>query len=310
MAILLVDELTKRYRNGTLANDNLSLAVEPGEVYALLGPNGAGKTTLVRQVLGLLKPTSGRIHVDGVDVVADPKYARRAIGFLPQAQFAMEAIQVGELVYGIARLRGLDAGEARRRTDELLDELDLGPFRGTQLRSASGGIRRLAAFATAVVGHARFLVLDEPTNDVDPVRRQLLWSRLAAFRREGTTVLLVTHNLAEAERVIDRFAIIDHGRILREGTPAALRSLVTDRLRLEVTTTEAFGGAHPALQPDPATPGAYLFDHSDLAAVSAWVQAAHESGELVDFRIGPPTLDDIYTVTVGDPRREAVGAAK
>src|SRR5665647_3631693 len=106
MSILAVDDLCKRYRNGTVANDCISLALEPGEVYGLLGPNGAGKTTLVRQVLGLLKPTSGSIAVDGVDVVANPGYARERIGFLPQGQFDMQAVKVDEFIEMVGRLRG------------------------------------------------------------------------------------------------------------------------------------------------------------------------------------------------------------
>lgn len=298
MAVLDVQDLVKRYRNGTVANDGLTLSVDAGEVFGLLGPNGAGKTTLVRQVLGLLRPTSGSVHVNGVDIVDKPEYARETIGFLPQGQFTMDAIHVDELIYGVARLRGLSRTEARRRTDELIELLDLGPFRKTQMRSASGGVRRLASFATAIIGDSRFLVLDEPTNDIDPVRRQLLWTTIARLGAEGATVLLVTHNLAEAERVIDRFAIIDQGRILRQGTPASLRSLVSDRLRLEVVAVGEIE-VHPALTADSATKGSYLFAPEDLQPISAWLQELRQAGQLLDFRISPPSLDDIYTATVG-----------
>lgn len=303
MALLEISHLTKRYRSGTLANDDLSLAVAPGEVYGLLGPNGAGKTTLVKQVLGLLRPTSGTVVFDGVDTVANPAYARRNIGFLPQGQFNMEGARVGEMIEGVARLRGLGAREARERTAALIDQLDLGPFRNTSLIAASGGVQRLTGFATAIVGGARFLVLDEPTNDVDPVRRQLLWDVLLRLRGDGLTVLLVTHNLAEAERSLDRFAVIDHGRILQQGTPAALRSLVTDRLRLELTLA-GHVAPHPALEADGGN--AYLLPHDQLPAVSAWLTSLRRSGQLLDFRLGPPTLDDIYRAAVmgNDARRE------
>lgn len=299
MASLAVRDLVKRYGSGTLANDNLSLKLEAGEVYGLLGPNGAGKTTLVRQVLGLLRPTSGSIHVDGHDVVADPGYARRSIGFLPQAQFTMDSLHVDEFISGIARLRGLDRAAAQRRTENLLERLELAEFRHTQMMAASGGIRRMAGFAAAIVGGGRLLVLDEPTNDVDPVRRQLLWNIIDELGRDGATVLLVTHNLAEAERVIDRFAIIDEGRILREGTPGALRSVVTDRLRLELTTTAPVD-PHPMLETEGG--GVYLFDEDDLGIVSDWLAGLRAEGLLTDFRIGPPTLDDIYTAVA--TRRE------
>jgi ABC-2 type transport system ATP-binding protein len=305
MAVLAVSHLSKRYRSGTLANDDLDLSIARGEVYGLLGPNGAGKTTLVRQVLGLLRPTSGTIAVEGVDIVANPAYARRNIGFLPQGQFHMDGARVGEMIEGVARLRGLRGREAKRRTERLVEQLDLGPFLGTSLMAASGGVQRLAGFATAVVGAARFLVLDEPTNDVDPVRRQLLWNVIAGLRREGTTVLLVTHNLAEAERVLDRFAIIDRGRILLEGTPAGLRTLVTDRLRLEMTLAGPVE-PHPALEAEPGEAAVFLLDPEHLQEVSGWLAGLRASGNLLDFRIGPPSLEDIYHAAVnGSARRVA-----
>lgn len=302
--VLDVRNLVKRYRNGTVANAGISLAIEAGEIYGLLGPNGAGKTTLVGQVLGLLRPTSGMIYVDGVDVVADPGYARRVIGLLPQSQVGMEAIHVDELIYSIGKLRGLDRAAARTRTEELIDRLRLGEFRHTQMRSTSGGVRRLAGFAAAVIAESRILVLDEPTNDVDPVRRQVLWEVVDELGQRGTTILLVTHNLAESERFIDRLAIIDRGRILSEGSPTSLRTLVTHRLRLELTTVNGFM-PHPALSPEPGAEKNYLFDRADLAVVSEWLSQLQREGEVLDFRIGPPTLEDIYTAAVNG-RREVV----
>lgn len=300
MAILEIHDLVKRYGSGTLANDHISLTLEPGEVYGLLGPNGAGKTTLVRQLLGLLRPTSGSIAVEGVDVVAHPGYARQRIGFLPQAQLDLQSLHIDELIRYAARLRGMPGAEADRRTDEVIERLDLGDYRKTTLHAASGGVRRLAGFAATIVGDTRLLVLDEPTNDVDPLRRQLLWNTIAEERRAGATVLLVTHNLAEAERVIDRLAIIDGGRIIREGTPSSLRSVVTDQLRLEFTATTPVT-PHPALSVDGAAGESYLFKQYDLGEVGAWLNTMHDSGKIADFRIGPPSLDDIYAVVVRSP---------
>ncbi|MGH2632182.1 MAG: ABC transporter ATP-binding protein [Tepidiformaceae bacterium] len=301
--VLEVRDLRKQYRGGTLANAGISLALQAGEVYGLLGPNGAGKTTLVRQVLGLLRPTSGSIYVDGIDVVANPGFARRSIGFLPQGQFDLQSLHVDELIYSVATLRGLSRHAARERCEALIEQLDLTDFRSTSMHAASGGIRRMAGFAAAIAGDARLLVLDEPTNDVDPIRRQLLWNTIADLGRSGTTVLLVTHNLAEAERVIDRLAIIDGGRILREGTPASLRSVVTEQLHLDITLAGDVA-PHPALLTDPSGAGRYLFDQRDLAAVSSWLTSLRDGGLLLDFRIGPPTLDDIYAVAVGQKAEE------
>ena len=304
--VLAVESLVKRYRNGTLANDGISLQLHPGEIYGLLGPNGAGKTTLVRQVLGTLRPTSGSITLDGIDVVRDPAHARRNIGFLPQGQFDMLSLRVGELIEYSARLRGVAKHDARAATERLIDQLDLAPFRNTAMHAASGGVRRLAGFAAAVAAPARLLVLDEPTNDVDPLRRQLLWNAIGELGAAGATVLLVTHNLAEAERFIDRLAIIDGGKIIREGAPASLRTLVTDRLRLELSLSGPVT-PHHALTPERDSDSIFLFEQRDLMPVSAWVHALREAGLLGDFRIGPPTLDDIYTAAVSPSRQlEAV----
>jgi ABC-type multidrug transport system ATPase subunit len=305
--VLAITDLVKRYRNGTLANGGISLSLCPGEIFGLLGPNGAGKTTLVRQVLGMLRPTSGSITLDGHDVIDKPGLARKHIGFLPQGQFDLQSLQVGELIEYSARLRGADARTARQRRDELVGQLDLGSFVKTSMHAASGGVRRLAGFAAAIATPARLLVLDEPTNDIDPLRRQLLWNAIGELGREGATVLLVTHNLAEAERFIDRLAIIDGGKIVREGTTASLRSLVTDRLRLELTLTGAVT-PHRALIAERDEPGLYLFEQRDLPAVSSWLSAVREAGLLADFRIGPPSLDDIYTAVVAAPR-ELVAAS-
>jgi ABC-type multidrug transport system ATPase subunit len=302
---LEITHLTKRYRGGTLANDDLSLAVEPGQVYGLLGPNGAGKTTLVRQVLGLLRPTSGSIRVTGVDVVADPGHARRTIGFLPQAQFNFESVRIGEFIQSIGRLRGLDAAEARRQTDALIDRLDLGAFRKTTMVQASGGVKRLAGFAAAVIGDSRLLVLDEPTNDVDPVRRMQFWQMLRDLGDQGTTILLVTHNLAEADRALDRLAIIDGGRIVREGSPAGLRAALSSRLRLDLTAREELA-PHPALIADPAGRGRFHFEEAHLSAVTGWLTELRRLGIILDYRIGPPSLDDIYVASLAAPELEPV----
>jgi ABC-type multidrug transport system ATPase subunit len=308
MNAITIRDLTKRYRSGTLANDGVSLSLAPGEVYGLLGPNGAGKTTLVRQVLGLLKPTAGTIEVNGVDVVADPSYARRNIGFLPQGQFDMLAIRVHELIYNVAKLRGLSRHDARSRTEALIERLELAPFRNVSMHSASGGVRRLAGFAAAVAGGSKLLVLDEPTNDVDPIRRQQLWSLIAEMGQQGTTVLLVTHNLSEAERVIGRLAIIDGGRIIQEGTPSSMRSLVSERLRLEITANGRVF-PHGALSADPHANGAYMFEQHNLADVSAWLVVQRRTGAVLDFRISPPDLDAIYIAALnGNPGKECVSA--
>ena len=251
-ALLEVRHLTKQYRGGLLANDDLSLDVRAGEVFGLLGPNGAGKTTLVSQVLGLLRPTSGQVLLDGVDVVARPEVARASCSYQPQGSAPLEGLTPVEAVELTGRLRGGDRAAVRRRTAELLTALDLDSWRDRQV-PLSGGVARLVSFCLAAVHPVRLAVLDEPTNDVDPLRRKLLWEQVRRLADTGTAVLLVTHNVAEAERCVDRLAIVDHGRVQVSGTPAALKGELGGALRLELALEP--GTPEPELpESDPTAP--------------------------------------------------------
>jgi ABC-2 type transport system ATP-binding protein len=220
---LEIENLEKSYRRGVRASDGISLTAEAGEVFGLLGHNGAGKTTLVSQVVGLLRPDAGTIRIDGRDAVADPGFARVACSIQPQATLPISGLTPNQAVELLGRLRGGSAASVRQRREELFEALDIGEWRATDGERLSGGVKRLVSFCMAAVTPGRIVILDEPTNDVDPVRRRLLWRQVRALAAEGSTVLLVTHNVAEAEGAVDRLAILDHGRLLAEGTPALLR---------------------------------------------------------------------------------------
>jgi len=311
-ALLLdVRDLTKQYRGGVLANDGLSLDVRAGEVFGLLGPNGAGKTTLVAQVLGLLTPTSGQILLDGVDVARHPEAARKACSYQPQGSAPLEGVTPVEAVELTGRLRGGDRATVRRRTSELLTALDLDPWRN-RVVPLSGGVARLVSFCMAAVHPVRLAVLDEPTNDVDPLRRKLLWEQVRALADSGTGVLLVTHNVAEAERCVDRLAIVDHGRVQASGTPAALKAGLGGALRLEMTLEVG--------RPVPHLPGyltsAVVAGHrvvtqaalDDAGAAVTWAREAQEAGVIAEFQLSPASLEDVYVRSVG-PTEEDEHAA-
>lgn len=221
--LLEIDNLTKIYRRGTRANDGVSLRVDAGQVLGLLGHNGAGKTTLLNQVVGLAKPTAGTIRIDGRDPVADPTMARRACSLQPQAQAPLEGVTPRQAIETLARIRGAGRRRACTRTEELLAALDIEEWAGTTGERLSGGVRRLTAFGMAAAEPGRVVMLDEPTNDVDPVRRRLLWEQVRALGAAGCAVVLVTHNVVEAERAVEHLAILDQGRVVARGTPAELR---------------------------------------------------------------------------------------
>jgi ABC-2 type transport system ATP-binding protein len=295
--LLEIDQLTKHYRRRKVANDGISLSVEAGEVFGLLGPNGAGKTTLIGQVLGLLRPTSGAIRIDGVDVVAHPVVARQACSYQPQTTAPVDNVSPRDAVELVGRIRGGAPADVRARATALLAALDLGEWEASP-RPLSGGVARLVAFCMAAVVPGRVVILDEPTNDVDPLRRRLLWQQVRALADGGAAVLLVTHNVLEAERCVDRLAIIDHGRVQAIGTPAVLKTELGASLRMELTLEP--GVDVPGGPPFPAATtsvGRRLFVDvgvGDLTDAVTWAQGLQDWGTVAEFAVGPASLEDVY----------------
>ncbi|HWC14239.1 MAG TPA: ABC transporter ATP-binding protein [Actinomycetota bacterium] len=220
-ALLSIRGVSKIYQRGIVANDDVSLELEAGQIYGLLGPNGAGKTTLVSQILGLAQPTSGSIHVEGVDVTRKSVVARKACSYQPQTNAPIEGLTPREAIELVGRIRGATRVDVRRRAEELMDTLQIVEWADKQI-PLSGGVGRLTSFCMAAVAPGRICVLDEPTNDVDPLRRKLLWKQVRFLADAGSAVLLVTHNVLEAERSVNRLGIMSGGRLVVQGTPESL----------------------------------------------------------------------------------------
>ena len=302
--LLEVEGLTKRYRRGaTPANDAVNLNVEAGQVYGLLGHNGAGKTTLVNQIVGLIRPDSGSIRIDRHDVVADPGFARRLCSIQPQSQVPIDGLTPRQAIEALGRLRGGDRRVVASRTAALIEYLDLGEWRDADGARLSGGVKRLVSFCMAAVEPGRVVILDEPTNDVDPVRRRLLWAQVRALAAEGAAVLLVTHNVIEAERSVDRLAVLDHGRVLTEGTPAELKAGIADDLRLELVLDPEAGAIETPQFAGPHT----VVGNRIVATVpermageaAAWARDLRRNGRIEEFSVSPATLEDAYVALVG-----------
>jgi len=216
--------LVKRYRgNGPKANAGLTVEVPAGQVVAMLGPNGAGKTTLANQVVGLLKPDAGTIEVDGVDAVAHPAQARRLTSLQPQGNVPLRGLSPRSAIALAGGMRGGSKAAVRRRSEELISALNLEPWAARRADQLSGGVARLTSFCLAAVVPGRLVILDEPTNDVDPARRQALWRLITDLAHQaGAGVLVATHNLAEAETAADQVIVVGQGKVLASGTPAEL----------------------------------------------------------------------------------------
>ena len=307
MAVLELRGVTKQYRKGPLANQDVSLDVESGEVFGLLGPNGAGKTTLVSQILGLVRPTAGTISIDGLDVVRHPDVSRRLCSYQPQSTVPIEGLSPREAIELSGRIRGAPTADVRQRAGELLDALDLRPWEH-RTHGLSGGVGRLAAFCMAAVVPGRVVILDEPTNDVDPLRRKLLWQQVRALADGGSAVLLVTHNVLEAERCVDRLAIVDNGRVVSTGTPAALKAELRAPLRVElVLEPGAAAPAGPGFAGPAVTVGRRVYVDvalDDVGAAVAWAKAQQDGRTVAEFSLGPASLEDVYVRRFGPDETE------
>ncbi len=214
-------DLVKRY--GALeAVRGISFEVAPGEIVGFLGPNGAGKTTAVRMVSCFLPPTSGTALVYGLDVRTEPRRVKRLLGVCPQENNLDPDFDVLTNLLVYARYFGMDRGVARGRALALLEQMALSDRVGSPVETLSGGMRRRLILARALLNEPRVLVLDEPTTGLDPQARHAIWTRVRALRAAGTTVLLTTHYMEEAAHLCDRIVLVDGGRILLTGAPAAL----------------------------------------------------------------------------------------
>ncbi len=297
--------LTKSYNHGQVLH-GVDLCVAPGTVVSLLGPNGAGKTTMVRILSTLVTPDGGRAWVAGFDVVAERRQVRRLISVTGQFA-ALDGVQTGEENLRLmGRLSGLSWEAARLRAAELLDQFDLAESARRRVATYSGGMRRRLDLAASLVGQPSVVFLDEPTTGLDPRSRQDLWEIVAGLARSGVTVFLTTQYLEEADRLADRVAVIDTGRIVAEGTPRQLKAQVGDE-RLELTCTDhlAFDDVVRALGSRPAT------TNRPQLAVSVGIDGnAEQVRRLLDeidpdrdkvasFAVQTPTLDDVFMMITG-----------
>jgi ABC-2 type transport system ATP-binding protein len=224
--IIEVRDLVKVYGGETRALDGITFNVAPGEVFGFLGPNGAGKTTTIRILATLLLASAGTARVAGFDVTADPHEVRKRLGVAMQTP-SLDAFSTGRETLELAgRLHRMPAAEVRRRSDELLELMGLGSVASKLTGTYSGGMKRRLDLASALVHRPELLILDEPTEGLDPQSRTALWEELENVSAAGTTMLLTTHYMEEADRLSSRLAIIDNGQIVVEGAPAELKRAV------------------------------------------------------------------------------------
>jgi ABC-2 type transport system ATP-binding protein len=285
--------------------DGVDLAVPRGIVFALLGPNGAGKTTLVRILATLTRADAGQARVAGHDVVRERHQVRRSISLAGQYA-AVDALQTGaENLRMMGRLSGLSAAQARRRASELLTQFGLAGAAGRRAGTYSGGMRRRLDLAVSLVGTPSVIFLDEPTTGLDLPSRQVMWQAISALAGHGVTVFLTTQYLEEADQLADRIAVIDHGRVIADGTSSELKQLVAAQ-RLELVLTDPATFADMARQ---AGDRAVMTDLDRLTVGVATDGTASDVRALLDeldperstvqsFAVHTATLDDVFQVLI------------
>ena len=309
-AAITVDGARKKY-GGKHALDGLGLTVARGTVHGVLGPNGAGKTTLVRILSTLLRPDAGRIEVAGHDVVTEARAVRLRIGLLGQHAALDEELGGRQNLEMFGRLYHLGARHARVRAGELLERFGLADAGRKPVRAYSGGMRRRLDLAAALVRDPEVLFLDEPTTGLDPRGRAEVWAAVRSLVGGGTTVLLTTQYLEEADQLADRISVVDAGRVIADGTADELKAL-TGGDRIDVVLRDAGQlGAAVALLPVPKAeisvdPDRRLLSApvtDRMAALSGVVRALEEAGvEAEDIALRRPTLDEVFLHLTGDQR--------
>jgi ABC transporter DrrB family efflux protein len=309
-----VESLFKHF-GATTALAGVDLEVAEGTVVALLGPNGAGKTTLVRVLATLLEPDAGRAEVFGRDVVQDAVVVREMLGLTGQFAAVDEILSGRENLLMFGRLFGLSRAETRKRADELLTQFELADAADRPARTYSGGMRRRLDLASSLLTRPRILFLDEPTTGLDPRSRNEIWTTVRGLVREGTTLLLTTQYLEEADQLADRIAVIDHGRVIAQGTGNELKDQVGGQI-LEVELTSAAerdraqavlagvgcGEPEPSERPDRLTLPAPRDGLELIEEAAAGLR--HAGIEVSDLGLRRPTLDDVFLQLTGSPPSE------
>lgn len=302
------------------ALDGVDLDVEPGIVYGLLGPNGAGKTTLIRVLATLLPPQQGTVEVAGINVLDDPVTVRTRIGLAGQFA-AVDAYQTGrENVVMVGRLYGLSGREARRRADEVLERIHLTDAASRQVGTYSGGMRRRLDLAASLVGRPQVMFLDEPTTGVDPRSRKDLWELVEDLVADGTTVLLTTQYLEEADQLAKRIAVIDHGKIVTEGTADELKDALggtvleltvadEDRAQAVAVLTEVAG--EPPAEVGEADQTLRVPARDGSRTLLTAVRALDDVGVVTDdIGLKKPSLDDVFLSLTGRRAADGPGAPR
>jgi ABC-2 type transport system ATP-binding protein len=313
--IVRVEGLRKRYRaDGPDAVAGIDFSVHEGEIFGLLGPNGAGKTTTIGVITTRVRPTAGSATVDGHDVAREPVEVKRRIAVVPQMSNLDRSLTAIENLTFHAAYFGAGRRERRERAQELLDRFGLGERAKEKVGNYSGGMAQRLMIARALMHQPRVLFLDEPTTGLDPQSRLFLWETMLDLRTRGTTLVLTTHDMAEADRLCDRIAVVDHGRIIALDTPRGLRTLLPAEAGIELlldgaepdpAAYEALAGAEKASRDDAGDGRSRvrIYGTGDTLAADALALAAAQGSGVIELRRLEGSLEDVFMHLTGREMR-------
>ena len=312
-AAIQVIDIVKRFGNFTAVN-GVSFEVAEGEIFGLLGPNGAGKSTLIRMMTTLLDITDGTAIIEGADVRKDPNRARRSMGVIPQAMTSDGDLTVWENLSIYSKLYGIPAADREKSIDELLELVDLNQWRDAPARNLSGGMRRRLEIARGLVHRPRIFFLDEPTTGLDPVSRVAVWEMITSIKQKrNLTVLITTHYMDEADRLCDRIAIVDHGKLVALDTPRALKSSIPGSSVIEAQFLNAPAGWQQTLekltsvqsvQSEGADMYRILTDDGSRTTTELVETAVHSKVVVKALTVQSTTLDDVFVHYTGRQLRD------
>jgi lipooligosaccharide transport system ATP-binding protein len=281
---------------------SLDLDVARGTCFGMLGPNGAGKTTTMRMIYGATRPTRGTVRVFGIDVARQPRAVRARLGVALQENVLIEELSPVDNLRIAGRFHLIDERELARRIEEVLDFLELRSHASVPVAALSGGFQRRLSIAMALISRPELLILDEPTTGLDPAVRLAVWARVRELRARGTTVLLTTHYMEEAERLCDRVAILAAGHVVADGSP---RALIEDRLAREAVELDCPPGEEGALLGEAAAAvtrlradGRLMLYSDDAGALAARIRAS-DRGQRCGLIVRPTNLEDVFLATTG-----------
>ena len=296
---LIIDSISKTYKKGKIkANNNICINIHPSEITALIGHNGAGKSTLLNQIIGNVEPDRGDIFYNGISFVRNSRNARERVSMMPQFYAPLEGVTLRQSIETISRIKGASSKEVHLYTNEILKYLEIEQWENKSGNNLSGGLQRLTSFAMAVAYPSDIILLDEPTNDVDPIRRKLVWQYMRKLAQEGHIVFVVTHNLLEVEQYADRYILLNRGEVVRDSSTLSLSKEiglnVMTVLFKEMNSVKDVPRNKSCKIEKEQMRITLILSEEQISSAIDWVLTLTKQGRVLNYKLSSASLDELY----------------